>query len=91
MSLISRHAALNTVQDMYELCDTGDMRDYHDLLTEAFEALPTVDAVEVVRCKDCNRFRPDDDIWGWCTVSAKMRCKDYCSYGVRKDGEQHDG
>lgn len=51
---------------------------------------PTVDAVEVVRCKDCIRFRPDDDVWGWCTVSGKMRCKDFCSYGVREDGEQHD-
>ena len=49
---------------------------------------PTVDAVTVVRCADCIRFRPDDDVWGWCTVSGKMRCKDYCSYGVRKDGEQ---
>lgn len=46
----------------------------------------TVDAVEVVRCKDCIRFRPDDEVWGWCTVSGKMRRKDYCSYGVRKDG-----
>lgn len=48
---------------------------------------PTVDAVPVVRCKDCIRFRPDDDVWGWCTVSGKMRCKGYCSYGVRKDGD----
>ena len=37
---------------------------------------PTVDAVPVVRCKDCIRFRPDDDVWEWCTVSGKMRCKD---------------
>ena len=48
---------------------------------------PTVDAVPVVRCKDCIRFFPDDDVWGWCTVSGKMRCKDYCSYGVREDGD----
>ena len=44
-----------------------------------------VDAVPVVRCKDCIRFRPDDEVWGWCTVSGKMRCKDYCSYGVIDD------
>lgn len=47
---------------------------------------PAVDAVPVVRCADCVRFRPDDDVWGRCTVSGKMRCKDFCSYGVRKDG-----
>ena len=51
------------------------------------KTLPTVDAVPVVRCKDCIRFFPDDDVWGWCTVSGKMRCKDYCSYGVREDGD----
>lgn len=60
------------------------------LLETWLEYAPTVDAVPVVRCKDCIRFRPDDDVWGWCAVSGKMRCKGYCSYGVRKDGEQND-
>lgn len=46
---------------------------------------------ELVRCKDCIRFFPDDDVWGWCTVSGKMRCKDYCSYGVREDGDDAEG
>ena len=50
---------------------------------------PTVDAVPVVRCKDCIRYRPNGEVWGHCTVSGigKMRRKDYCSYGVRKDGD----
>ena len=54
------------------------------------ESESTVDAVPVIRCKDCIRFHPDDDVWGWCAVEGKMRCEDYCSYGVRKDGEAHD-
>ena len=58
-----------------------------DLLETWLEDAPTVDAVPVVRCKDCIRFLTDDDVWGWCTVSGKMRCKDYCSYGVREDGD----
>ena len=57
---------------------------------ELVEDAPTVDAVPVVRCKDCIRFSPDDDVWGWCTVSGKMRCKDFCSYGERKDGNDHE-
>jgi len=61
------------------------------LLETWLEYAPTVDAVPVVRCKDCIRFRPDDDVWGWCTVSGKMRCKDYCSYGVREDGDHAEG
>lgn len=54
---------------------------------------PTVDAVEVVRCKDCQYYKltnkekgfgkctliGDDDIWN---------DTDYCSYGIRKmDGD----
>ena len=58
---------------------------YHAVI-DAVEALPPVDAVEVIRCADCIRFRPDDDVWGWCTVSGKMRRKDFCSYGVSKGG-----
>lgn len=63
------------------------MSDGADLLETWLEYAPTVDAVPVVRCKDCLRFRPDDDVWGWCTVSGKIRCKGFCSYGVREDGD----
>ena len=50
--------------------------------------MPPVDAVPVVRCKDCIRYRPDGNVWGRCTVAANsMRKKDFCSYGVRKDGD----
>ena len=49
--------------------------------------LPTVDAVEVVRCADCIRYHSNDEAWGWCGVMPyRMRKKDYCSYGMRKDG-----
>ena len=57
------------------------------MVIEMLHDAPTVDAVPVVRCADCIRFRPDDEVWGWCTVLGKMRLKDYCSYGVRKDGD----
>lgn len=56
--------------------------------------MPTVDAVPVVRCKDCrywsgrkynvhiNGFLP------WCGFSALQReANDYCSYGRRRGGD----
>ena len=59
-----------------------------EVVLQNIDDMPTVDAVPVVRCKDCIRFRPDDEVWGWCTVAANpMRKKDFCSYGVRKDGD----
>ena len=51
---------------------------------------PTVDAVEVVRCKDCKYFNGescsnsqwwDDDYTTW------VKEEDFCSYGERRDGE----
>ena len=57
--------------------------------------MPTVDAVEVVRCRDCKRcfkhttkrnrqcmwicMRNDTDLY--------VRPDDFCSYGERKDGD----
>ena len=51
------------------------------------QGMETVDAVEVVRCADCIRYPSIDEAWGWCAETPyRMRKKDYCSYGVRKDG-----
>lgn len=50
---------------------------------------PTVDAVEVVRCKDC-RFFEDEDEDGdcWCYCHNDITCRDgYCSWGERREDE----
>lgn len=60
-------------------------------------AMPTIDAVPVIRCKDCKYYEQTDDdyegeqgedSWGVCrnTGAGMMRCG-YCSYGERKDDE----
>ena len=48
------------------------------------EQCPTVDAVPVVRCKDCRKLRGN----GTCNV-IEMICNpnDFCSYGERKEGD----
>ena len=64
-----------------------------DDIYKSLEDAPAVDAVEVVRCKDCTNKRkaiPAENgqvifcsIWGrgWCRVDPN----DFCSYGERKD------
>lgn len=45
------------------------------------EAAKTVDAVPVVRCRDCRKFK---------TYGCRMVASgydDFCSYGERKDGD----
>ena len=49
---------------------------------------PAVDAVPVVRCKDCKHYRKDSF---WCDMNSKDRGEwfnwypeDFCSYGERR-------
>ena len=49
------------------------------------EKAPTVDAVVVVRCKNCRSYNKPKT--GWCEVHLdREHPDDFCSYGKRKDG-----
>ena len=70
---------------------------WNDLL-KILETAPTVDAVEVVRCKDCMYWKPtgskagnsflDMEYIGGCEFTNYCRSEsDFCSYGERKEGD----
>lgn len=53
---------------------------------------PTIDAVEVVRCRECKHFKIGEDNVYYCRRDKLgrgifMRKSDFCSYGERKDGD----
>lgn len=53
---------------------------------------PTVDAVPVVRCKDCKYYKPDEYECG-CDFAGGLpyvKAGDFCSYGKRRkpDGKE---
>ena len=56
---------------------------------EAVKDAPTVDAVEVVRCKDCRFIIDREDGTHGCYLHFLEDCKpdDFCSYGERKDND----
>ena len=59
------------------------------LARSKIENAPTVDAVEVVRCKDCIHWNKDAlacDILPWVDSSEHENwyAEDFCSYGERK-------
>ena len=67
-----------------------------DCLTEVYAA-PTVDAVPVVRCRECQHWKPsgskagnsfsDMEYIGGCEFTKYCRREsDFCSYGERKEG-----
>lgn len=64
----------------------GTIEDAWRNLLYSADAEPSPDAVEVVRCKDC-QYLFFKDMSGFCPFSVGP-CKpdDFCSYGVRKEG-----
>lgn len=44
--------------------------------------VPTVDAVEVVRCKDCKKISPSVT-----AIKGSVWCREFRAYGERRDGE----
>ena len=63
-------------------------------LDRSFKETPTIDAVEVVRCKEC-KYWHDHITTTWCSRGAELRpqesgwikrnADDFCSYGERKE------
>lgn len=58
---------------------------------QLLKLLPVVDAVPVVRCKDCKRFVENKEaLVTYCKRELKnlyVKPDDFCSYGERKGGE----
>ena len=85
--------------DWYHLTEIGTMA--HGAVSgdnawfregDIFKALaeaPTIDAVPVVRCKDCKHWTVDGLGHPWCDSWADYQYHEnvFCSYGERKDGE----
>ena len=59
-----------------------------DNIVRMIENAPTVDAVEVVRCKDCKHMEVTLDCLRWCHAwngINGMGDEGFCNYGERKD------
>ena len=65
---------------------------------EWIDKAPTIDAVPVVRCRDCKHYKPQKKSAHWensanyCNrvVTIKVQPDDFCSYGERRDGDEND-
>lgn len=82
--IADRHDRERCVSD--ENCNTCERE---CLWRRVVKAAPTVDAVEVVQCKDCKYC---NDVFGKmvCTKGVNWRAvepKHFCSYGERREGE----
>ena len=63
------------------------------MMIELRPSIDTVNAVEIVRCKDCKHYRPQKKSAHWenranyCNrvVTIKVQPYDFCSHGERKN------
>lgn len=97
--LISRAAAIAEIDEyIEEYSELEPETGYHNLkwcamfeAKEVLTMLPAVDAVPVVRCKDCHYWHQElDEVHHWyCTYGwAHQTTPDhYCADGKRRDGE----
>ena len=97
--LIDRQAAIDAVDytDWYHQNNKGDMvsganSDEHqawykaDDIYKALKAVPSVDAVEVVRCKDCAKCQVDTIFNQYWCGGERVLPDGFCNFGRRKDG-----
>ena len=71
-----------------------DQDSLFDMVCDDIEESPTVDAVEVVRCREC-KYSHEDEIFGnrWCDSHLgcrKVKDDGYCYLGERKEGADND-
>ena len=70
--------------------DEGDRRGVETCIA-VLEDMPTMDAVEIVRCKDCKHYEiHKPKVLENCERNGyiiPMKPDDFCSYGERKDGD----
>ena len=75
------------MQSGWHLVRTGESNKF--LASMSLADVPAVDAVAVVRCKDCKHyFHYGDGVYG-CRTSGMMKTEHdlFCSHGERKDNE----
>ena len=67
--------------------DDGTIDEYAtETARNAMLIMPTVDAVEVVRCKDCKYYEEQDETIGTCLLTESgAHIKGYCSWAEVKE------
>ena len=83
--LIDANALISYID---ECSQESRFRVYYGYAKSFIDDAPTVDAVEVTRCRDC-KYHEDTHVTGFehcCLYDLTMRYNDFCSYGKRDGG-----
>ena len=85
-------------EELFDAMREEEWQSWHPLdeVDAVIAKAPSVDAVPVVRCKDCVFYQPYiQEMYkgkGDCEEHDAMVCdNDFCSYGAKMDGGKQDG
>lgn len=82
LDLVDREAVKDAIGFMnLHFLGHGETKSVLDSINE----VPAVDAVEVVRCRDCRFYNKDTVSCSFVTTDTNWYEDDFCSYGERKD------
>ena len=92
--LIDKTELLKVMLDIEEECEERMTVPSFALAYRAVREQPTVDAVEVVRCKDCKHYEETYPGYGYCyhwdyedgSSPNAVESDDFCSSGAKMDG-----
>lgn len=60
-------------------------QDCRNAVIELLSIQPTINAVPVVRCRECKEYKLKSGSW-WCVLHmVRMHDDDFCSYGERNE------
>ena len=86
--LISKNALLVDIRESVVFSGrsgetSAEMRGAHKV-TDRVKVAPTIDAVEVVRCKKCDWYREEDETCGFWPDEGYRDPNHFCSEGKRR-------
>lgn len=76
--------------DLFYVASAGQDKAFVKVVEMVMDDCPAVDAVEVIRCKDCKHLTEDGFCWeniNGCVGYKVPASDDFCSYGERKDND----
>lgn len=61
------------ITEAFDLMDRDELlEDVPQIIKDYCDAQPTIDAVPVIRCRDCRWYYEDNSAGGWCYVKTKQ-------------------
>lgn len=74
-----------------KLCETTIFIKDGEVFQRMINDAPTIDAVEVVRCKECKYWHSNTefcDVWSFANIAQRTLADDYCNRGERREDDK---